>query len=249
KKFLALVTVGLWAGCNGTETDNPIETDSGPLVHFEGSGCKTAMPEDPGQQPLLVSSDADGLQCFSWERGDDDSLVIRLLNFDSGCGVTWEEGEATLADDGALELVALNPSCLIAACGSCLYDLDFELTGVSWSEPLPVRVALKTCPKDETEFDAEVVLPIDDTASGNLCRPIPGGPLFWYAMKAGRAGEVNMPCNTDGMAGEPLCEEGTTCVELGTDDTRCLETCSADADCTSSLMTCQDGACRSATSF
>jgi hypothetical protein len=247
KILRALAVVGAFTSCNGTETDNPVESGSGPLVDFASSPCKreTAMS---GQQPLSVASEAEGLQCVSWELTESGTLLLRLLNFDAGCGAEWS-GRAELADDGAIELAVDNPSCRVASCGTCLYDFDFELADVDTTADLPLRAALKMCPSDDTTYGADVTLPLADSPSGSLCRPIARGPLGWYAITTSRCGAYNMPCGADCM-GPSGCDDGLTCVAIdGADDYRCLEVCSADADCSSPLTSCQSETCRPAQTF
>jgi len=240
KNLWALVMVGVSTSCGGTETDNPVDAEGGPLVHFEDSACKRGAPMDPGEQPLVVSEDAEGWQCFAWERGVGDALALRLLNFDGTCVQGWD-GEARRADDGALELVIVNTSCNVASCGSCLYDFDYELS-VADEQELPVRVAMKNCGKDETIWTYEVNLPLEEASSGSLCRPIPSGPLGWYALTTDRCGTYNMPCGEE-CQGSSGCDAGLTCTALGEEDLRCLEACSADDDCSSPLTSCQDQVC------
>src|SRR6185369_11924450 len=114
----------LWSvvSCSGgTETGNPAAT----VTDFSSSSCKNHAPS-AGQQALTVASDADGLQCVEWATTEA-GLRLKLLNFPEGCADEYF-GTANLNATGGLELAVFKDVCAVAACGSCLFDFEYELS-------------------------------------------------------------------------------------------------------------------------
>src|SRR5688572_11794500 len=105
----------------GTETDNPAT-----LKDFSSSGCKNDQP-NPGRQELVLEADADGLQCIAWVFTGD-TLEIELINFPERCADRYL-GKASLTTD-TLELSVYNNLCAVAACGSCVFDFAYAVSGV-----------------------------------------------------------------------------------------------------------------------
>jgi hypothetical protein len=124
------------ASCTGTETTNP-------LTKFDGSGCLEAVEANEAALialPLTVADDAGAAvggseigvreQCVVYSLHED-VLHVGLENFPGRCGIDWL-GRASF-EDGALVLQGMDDAaegCLVSRCGSCTYDLDFEVSGV-----------------------------------------------------------------------------------------------------------------------
>jgi hypothetical protein len=228
-------------GCTGgTETGNPAS-----LTDFSSSTCKNKA-SSPAPQALTLASDADGLQCVEWTTSDS-ALQLRLLNFPEPCGEKYF-GSATLTTAGTLELSVYKDICAVAACGSCVFDFEYELTGVPREAALPLRIGHATCESEPITFTDQLTLPLDDQPSGTTCRYMDAGALTWYAGSRGTCGQRNMPCG-DCNQDLTTCEQDLVCTTLAMNDARCLTSCSSDDDCKPGLTSCQDGACRANASF
>lgn len=226
----------------GTETDNPAT-----LTDFTGSACKS-QTQDPGQQAIVLESDAEGLQCVEWEKQPDGSLGVRLLNFPEPCGDDYQ-GTARLAQDGSLELAVHKASCDVLRCGSCVFDFAYTLSGIDFAEPLSIHLGSAVCASQPTTFADEVTLPVDERDRGVVCRYLERSPLEQYGRGRGSCGERNLPCGTCDGTDNLTCQSGLTCSELDDNDSRCLQDCTSDADCAGGLTTCQDGLCRASASW
>lgn len=225
----------------GTETDNPAT-----LKDFSSSTCKNEPP-NPGQQELVLEADADGLQCIDWAVTGD-TLQIQLINFPERCADRYL-GKASLTGD-TLELSVYNNICAVAACGSCVFDFDYEISGVRNGAPLRLRIGAAICEQEPTVFSDELTLPLNERSSGVVCRPIPSGALTWLAHRRSACGERNMPCgDCSNEADTTSCDPGLICTELAEGDARCLATCASDNDCAGALSTCEDGVCRASSSW
>jgi len=235
--------------CTGTETDNPsIDFD------FAGSQCKkTGFSEKilPGAtSAALMSDDLRGLHCIAWNADDEGRLKLQVSNYDGPCLVEVEwEGRVLERKDGGFDLrVAFtDPECRIAACGSCLYDFQFEIEGVDTHAPLPLSFGDEICGEPD-DSPVELTLPLDEGRDGLACRHVNRGTLDWLSM----CGSAHTPCGEtaddcelpDEDTPEPWhCEEGLTCSEE--DGQRlCLRECDSDEDCPlAGVETCVDGLC------
>jgi hypothetical protein len=224
------------------------------LSKFESSECKShaaAPTAESGKksEDLVLASAYDGLQCVEWEKKDERTLIVRLLNVDSVCGAVWE-GDVHVDSDGAATLVANNPSCKVARCGSCLYDLSYELSGVNDVRELPVKIGVNSCPTSgQTRWKGALKLPVGGADHGIVCRHVPADALAWHASSTSSCSARHMPCGSDLCGAE--CDAGLSCSAIdGAADKRCLKTCTADADCgTDGTTSCVDGLCRLATSW
>jgi hypothetical protein len=226
----------------GTETDNPAT-----LADFSSSACKS-REGDPGQQALVLESDAEGLQCVEWTQEASGSLGVRLLNFPEPCGEDYL-GTAKTAADGTLELAVHKSSCEVFRCGTCVFDFAYTLSGVDSSQPLSIHLGSATCATEPTTFTDEVTLPVDEQETGVVCRTLNRSAVEQYGRGRGRCGARNMPCGTCDGADNTSCDTGLTCVEVASNDTRCLEICTTSDDCTGGLTTCQDGHCMPSASW
>lgn len=256
--------------CSGTETQNP----SNPLKSFKDGGCKkeNALASANGTNggiatatQALVSTDysaeTTGLKCFAWEVVSDNRLKIDLYNFEGACGADWK-GKAAIEGDGGLKLSLVNPDCMIALCGTCMYDWSFDVVGVETSKDVALSLSIDTCPSGAVSTPIKnfsVTLPTAAKASGILCNYADFGGLAWQAMALSQCATVGMPCNnvTNGMcpstpvSTEMTCQGDLICTDNGTAEQRiCAKPCAADTDCGSlGILTCKEGLCRPANNW
>jgi hypothetical protein len=236
------------ACASGTETDNPA---SGPLVRFDASACKTEPVERstaPGRSTdaFVTTSDDDGLSCVEWERREDGELALRFLNVTGPCSVEWR-GTATARADGGLDVLAKNPSCEIARCGSCLYDFELAVKDTVPSG-LSVTLALANCKGELSEQTLSVVLPADAADSGIRCRYADGSAYGQQLAQEGRCGSRFSPCGAGSIScpENTSCTAGLACTELGdgVGSMLCLASCTADEGCSPTGVTrCENGVC------
>ncbi|HXK20225.1 MAG TPA: hypothetical protein VNG33_20580 [Polyangiaceae bacterium] len=243
KQLLIGVFAALVVSCaGGTETGNPAT-----LKGFTASGCKSRAPE-PGQQALVLASDAEGLQCIEWSHDAAGSLTLRLLNFPEPCGDKYL-GTSSVTKAGELELSVYKDSCGVDRCGLCVFDFDFELTGVDTAHPLDLRTGSAICQSAATSWDDGVTLAVDQADTGVMCRYLERSAVEQYGRGRGTCGERNMPCGDCAGLDTQSCSDGLTCSAVGDADSRCLAACTSDDDCAGGLMTCQDGLCQSKADF
>lgn len=252
--------------CAGTETQNP----ANPLVSFNDSGCKkengsksVAAWKRLGDEyataaQAVVSTDysaeTSGLKCFAWEVSDGGQVKIDLINFESSCGPKFV-GDAKLDSSGVLQLSVTNPGCMVADCGSCIYDWSYEVAAIDTSKPLAVRMGIDVCPGREDIEYSTTSLPVNTQPSGILCKYASYGALGWQAAVLSECGQVGMPClktpmctDRGGTGGttDPTCEGELVCTDNGNTEQRiCAKTCTGDPDCGSKgVLSCMDGLCR-----
>jgi len=244
KKYLAWLVLATIASCAGTEAGGTETSNPAGLEHFGASECKTRAPE-PGSQALTLSSAAlEGLQCIEWSRDAAGLLTLKLWNFVEPCGETYL-GDAKLGDDGALELSVYKDSCEVFRCGNCLFDFEFRVKGLAADTALTLRTGSATCESKPVSWEDSVRLPLDEQASGSICRYVRQNALEQYATTRGSCGQRNMPCGSCSPTSEPTCADGSTCSAVADGDERCLANCSSDQDC-GGTTSCVDGVCQSA---
>jgi hypothetical protein len=254
--LLVLLTI---FACNGTETQNP--NSGGSLLAFGNSGCKketlastsnrtqAVTPADAGV--ISYGDEVEGLKCFAWQTTGADAVKISLINFEEACGAQWQ-GSVRAESNGALTLGLVNPNCLIAKCGSCIYDWSFEVKGITINQNLPVAVNIDTCPGQEAVKTTNAELPLATQPSGILCRYANFSALQWQALSLGTCGTVGMPCmatsmcSISGGAATQSCQGDLTCTDNGNSSQMiCATQCVLDSDCgTTGVLSCQSGLCR-----
>jgi hypothetical protein len=226
----------------GTETDNPV-------FDFDATECKNghstalSLPVTRTRAALSVDPSAyEGLYCYAWENGVDDVLTIDVINYGGGCSVTWNLGKSRVTDD-RIDLGVQNAYCEIAACGSCTYDLAFEVGGVDTTVPADVQLREVGCGGADDQLEPRIELPVDVSDTGIVCRL-----QRYFEDECGRA---HLPsCSGDGGASgscEGGCDEGLVCVideTHGFERELCFTQCEQDEDCPLEIETCQTGACR-----
>jgi hypothetical protein len=254
-RFLGLACV-LASACtqSGTETDNPI-------TEFRSSECKGSSSEtalsiaglDSEAGGALTSADTanrmagpeyDGLFCVAWDTGDDGALSIELYNLSGGCHVVW--GAQAQRESGGFALELQPHNCVIAGCGSCTYDLGFELHGFDSEAPLPFVVRELSCSDSPDTAIVEMELPLDARKEGVICRPQPRASSGLRTHCGGAhlqvCGEEEDEVAQCGDANAPACAGGLVC-EPGEPDV-CLTACEQDHDCPLAIERCDAGACR-----
>jgi hypothetical protein len=209
-----------------------------PLVSFSDSGCKGHL-EDGALSYLyapLDAADYPGLQCISYgltEAG----LAVDLFNFSSACGPEWE---GVAAVDGAAVTVGVtNPGCLLAACGSCIYDWALEVEGVVGGADIDLTISVEACPGEQAAETETLSLPAETLEQGLLCRYASWGTLEWL----GLVGTLNTPCGDSEMLEEPIvCAGDLECAPVGEDGREiCVQPCADVSDCPlPETMLCDD---------
>ena len=256
----SLVVLLTISACNGTETQNPSKPDT-TLLSFGNSGCKketlahavrsTQAVTDADGGVISYAEEVAGLKCFAWQPMGTGSIKISLINFEEACGAQWQ-GKAELDSSGALTLGLVNPQCLIASCGYCIYDWSFEVNGIPAGENLPVTVNIDTCPGEQPIKVTSAELPLARQSEGILCRYANHNALGWQAASLGTCGEVGMPCTGTSMcslggdAAEQTCQTSLTCTDNGNpSEMICAQPCTVDSDCgITGVQSCQAGLCR-----
>lgn len=242
--FALCLTAIAVAAC-GSDDSSSSSSGGGSLVSFAGSACKKE-----GNSALTAEDAYAGLQCVRWKTLESGTVKIDLLNFEGACGAEWK-GQAKEVDAG-LELRLVNPSCLLAACGSCMYDWAFEVKAKAGAD-LPLSLVTDPCPGEQPEEKVTATLPLSSAADGELCRYASHGGLGWQASALGTCGKAYMPCRSgggmcDNSGGLPECETGLTCADgASATEKVCHATCTGDGDCLpAGTMKCDGGLCRPA---
>jgi hypothetical protein len=250
---LGLVVAGV-VRCNGTETDNPA-TD--PLVPFEGSECKK-YSEGEGAVPIendgsalgqsraaLSLASARGLMCWDWSFDEGGNLTVQILNLLEGCGYEWKGGRARVKENDVF-LEAINHGCFASACGSCTYDVRFEVHGAPRSGDVTLHLSItdeaaKNCkPGDAANTDKVVTIPAGERV-GTRCEFLPN-----FAYQPPETCALHMEC---GDALPCTCPAGEQCAAVGLPTyagaSRCVAECATNADCPiPAAFECVGGLCR-----
>ena len=153
---------------------------------------------------------------------------------------------------GQLQLGLVNPQCLIANCGLCIYDWSFDVQGIGSVQNLPVTITIDTCPGQQTIKTASVELPVGTEASGIRCRYANFNALGWQALSLGTCATLGMPCAGTSMCASAdtstssRCQDSLVCTNNGDPSQEiCAQDCSVDSDCDSKGVDfCQGGLCR-----
>lgn len=232
-------------GACGSDDDES-SAGGGTLVGFTGSKCK----KESGGSALTAAEAHAGLECVRWKPSGE-GLQIDLSNFEGACGASWQ-GVAKQSEKG-LELRATNPSCLLAACGSCMYDWSFQVK-VDTTSDLALDLVTDPCPGQQTPETESLTLPLSKSAEGELCHYASYGGLSWQAGALGQCGQAFMPCQKAGGmcdgTGAP-CQAGLECAPgASATEEVCHPTCTTDTDCAlSGILSCKAGLCEAPTSF
>ncbi|RJO74504.1 MAG: hypothetical protein C4523_00535 [Myxococcales bacterium] len=251
--FVGLVVVALLgAACNSSG-------DGG--VSFAGSPCKKEMAQESAQARLMhdeAGSDGevadnsayDGLQCVRWNIVAGGVSSFDFINYEGACGADWH-GEGSVSSPDEVELRVVNPDCVIAMCGSCLYDWSFIVEGLTAAAPLSVAFVMNSCPDEHDGSAYELTLPVDTEPQGIECQYANPSALDWHASSADSYGELHMPCTDSPMRGEdtpdePLCHGELVCHATGVFDAKvCMQPCAEDADCPlPDVLACLDSVCQ-----
>jgi hypothetical protein len=249
--------------CVGTEADNPFAepvdiTSCKAKDGYVGFAAKVASPGALGRtrfanlsQALTSPSEIPvWLECVDWSLEADGKLALQVLNFRGGCSVEWEGG-SRITEDGAvmIELNNADPSCAVAGCGNCIYDVrgDVSLDEAMRRGEIPFTLSRLPC-NGSNGLNSEWTLPLGEQPSGTRCMLSDSeGAAGAQSKGAGRSDELFTPCTTD-AALDPVpfpvpildCGEGLSCV-----NERCLPACTADSDCPlQGALPCQEGFCQ-----
>jgi hypothetical protein len=229
--------------------------DQSTIVSFGSSACKketvNASRMAHIRSLLVIDNEAglEGLRCVAWQRTST-GVRLDLYNFDGACGATWT-GDGALAADGTLDLHVDNPSCIIAKCGSCLYDWSFTLnTPLPSGAAVPLVVSVDACAA--TQAATFVSSTLGPAESGITCTLADYGALNSQADAAGTCGQAGMPCvgsllcGSGSFASTGDCDDGLVCdSSAAPNEPVCLVPCTTDADCPrQDVYTCTTGLCR-----
>jgi hypothetical protein len=227
------VLILLLPRCAGTEADNPftdvIITPCKSSDEYEARSLEQLGPELSPAVAVPI-----GLQCLQWQVVDD-VLELQILNFGAGCGIVWE-GRATV-DGERLSIALDNPSCVVAACFSCIYDAAVAVPlAVSGDMTLEFRLGSCASAPDVQTWD----LPVAQQPRGMVCEYADTFGARAAAFELGMDGSAYSVCGELGAD----CDEGLTCNAVGELDARCLPPCSRDSDCPLDGATrCSEGLC------
>lgn len=252
-----LLVLAAIAACGGSGTDAP----RSPVISFSSSACKKEAAAKMAAlrtfDLMAIEDEAglDGLRCVAWKRVGASEMKLDLFNFDGACGATWL-GDAAVAADGTLELHIDNPSCVVAKCGSCLYDWSFDVAGVPSDQPTTLAIAMNACP--DTQAPVVTTVTLGAEAQGIVCGFAYYGALQAEAVDLGTCGQIGMPCTGAYLCGTGspsttgTCAAGLACGDDGRSATEllCLVPCTTAADCPrTDVWSCQSGLCRPANPF
>ena len=209
---------------------------------FRDSGCKS--PEADGALSYLFApldaADYPGLQCISYGTTGGGGFAVDLFNFDAACGPEWE-GLAE-AGAGAVTVGVTNPGCVVADCGSCLYDWAFELDGVEGGAAIELTISVEVCPGEDPPLTETASLPAETLGQGLLCRYASWGTLEWL----GFVGTLHTPCGALASTEEVIpCEGELECESVGEGGREiCVAPCAVAADCPlPDIMLCNANRC------
>jgi hypothetical protein len=213
------------------------QSEKGPLVSFGDSGCKDPLADGVVSYLYAPPDAADyaGLQCISYGTGAGGGFAVDLFNFSSACGPEWE-GVAEV--HGASVTVGVtNPGCVMADCGSCIYDWAFEVDGVGGGADVDLTISVEACPGDQAPVTETVSLPSETLVQGLLCRYADWSTLDWL----GYGGTLHTPCGAAGFT----CAGDLVCAPVGEDGSEiCVAPCDTVADCPlPDLMLCAANRC------
>lgn len=250
-------TTPIGAGAGGSAGTTTTTTGGGgaaatgaTLASFDKSACKKEAQTKAGPSPLGAEPEAyAGLQCVRWN-AIDGGFQVFLRNFDGPCGAEWDGAVKALAS--ATELRVANPKCMIASCGSCIYDFTFDVKMTPAQGGDAFELVMDPCPGQQDATTVKITLPLATQPSGEICRYANYGALGWEAMALGTCGKAYMPCRGEAMGmcqaedGGAPCDEGLACEAAATAEARvCQQACTKDLECLAT-MTCQGGFCRPA---
>lgn len=240
----------LLISCTGTDSGNP------PVVidDFGNSECKIMRDgaTAPARSPLfsraaLPSNDAlSGLYCVRYRRGEGTKLRLEYINFGASCHADggWFAGvEEAEGADLAVSLTCTGPT---AGCGSCIYDLRYELDVADLASARTISLMRHECwGGEDVRTDA---LTFADGDEGLSCHYTFVHAERWVAESENTSGRLRRPCRDSSSRREetlPSCDGELVCTEVADGDPRCLAPCAQDTDCElTGVEACVDGLCR-----
>lgn len=254
------VATTLGCGGDGGVADTTPAPDAGATpqqtqTSFQSSACKKseAAKSHLARRYHSVIEDEtglEGLRCVAWKRVGTTELKLDLYNFEGACGTTWV-GDAAIGADGAIALDVDNPSCLVAACGKCLYDWSFDIQGATPAgQPVPLNLTVNTCKGQQAPVQIPATIGAEE--QGLACSYADYGGLLWQASATNACGTLAMPCVGSSLCGSGSFTSTGTCSgslvcdsSAATNEPRCLVPCSTAQDCPrADAWVCQAGLCR-----
>jgi hypothetical protein len=241
RTLLLFSLLALFAACNGTDVGNP---PRGGLTDFETSACKKFSFEKGIDRLPAWQPDPElyaGLTCVLWDTSGE-TLRVRLSNHRDGCGLDHGWEPQARIDDTGVELLLDNPSCSIAACGNCIYDLSFDVQVAALQDrsELSLRVLGSEC-SGERPVHHTLRLPLASQPSGAQCTYTFENFDLLGAMPQGA---LHTRCGDTALFGSVGCASGV-CTEVSAKNRLCLAPCSSDLDCQpADVMTCSEGVCQ-----
>ena len=247
ERTILTTTLAFLSACLGTDTGNPV-------VDSRVSECKSDRESSGASIQALTlpsaSTTYEGFECLRWER-DADHIRFDAYNINGGCHVTWRGG-AEQNSSGELAFVLSNPSCAVAACGSCLYDATFDLDTqkTPLDDSADVKLIQANCPGERVTIGSWQ-LQAGEAASGIACKYAKG--LDWHAGRLNTCGTRHAPCRGKGLCGAGStagttpnpCDDGLECTPVSEYESMCLERCTSNEDCTlQDILECRDGVCQ-----
>ena len=159
-------------------------------------------------------------------------------------------GASARFDGDALHLKAYQQGCLISACGSCVYDLHFEIKDAPKGADIPLFFDYtdefeNACEEGGLSKVPTFIIPASTELSGVRCNPIVGGvglapPPTCFRHAACGDGVIN-PLTQETC---PVCPDGDVCAPIADGyPNECLAPCATDADCPNPSMACRAGGC------
>ncbi|HUT77396.1 MAG TPA: hypothetical protein VM285_06905 [Polyangia bacterium] len=241
-KMVLLVSLLAWGCGDGTSTTS-----------FESGPCKKEVAAEQAAVPVFLltpwnGDDLMGLTCIAWAPGTETGDVgLDLLSFPGACGAEWQ-GEGSI-DGVDIELRVYNLGCMLAGCGTCIYDWSFGLHDVEDAASISLGIEVDQCPGEGESETCSATLPGPLSAAGIVCRWTDAGALEWHAGEAGTCGALHMPCGDSEICGEldpGQCLGDLQCADRGDGAEVCLALCIEDADCLpAGMMSCgDDNLCR-----
>lgn len=234
--------------CTGTETTNPLRA-------FGAGECKKGHENEFSLTPAnaLVTRDPyAGLDCLVYEVKDE-TLHVDLRNINDGCHVE-HEGNVRMTGKASLQLALTNAKCQAAACGSCVYDAEFEVDLAPFAGKDAIELSLvlddaESCRSrsSQTREYWKLDVPVQASSQGAVCK------YASYFDPPKGCGTINMPCaSADGACGlfgrgaGTMCENGMRCQEPGENSIPvCMQQCATDAECPEpDVLHCVEGLCR-----
>ncbi len=221
-----------------SEPDGSAQPEAFALSDFQFGACNAAAAEPA--PPLFTgrnSPDYAGLQCVAWQRSEPGRLRLDFINAEASCGFPRGQGglwrpTLELRGDGTLDVKVEWDFASANACGACLQDFSFVVTGTGVDEVRSTGLLTRSCTSDCPWGTAVETVAL--TADGGVTCRYPN----LLHVSGLEEGALHMPPK------QGVCQAGLTPVLNDLGSTICAVSCGADQDCPlEGLLSCTDGAC------